>query len=91
LFQKIPFHRQLADLGMQILEATGIHLRLRRVAAPLEYLRRAVKKRLLPLVDHRRVDLKPALQLSNCLFTLQGLKGHSRLELRLVLLSFRHR
>jgi hypothetical protein len=33
LFQKIPFHRQLADLGMQILEATGIHLRLRRVAA----------------------------------------------------------
>jgi hypothetical protein len=25
------------------------------------------------------------------LFTLQGLKGHSRLELRLVLLSFRHR
>jgi hypothetical protein len=43
------------------------------------------------LVDHRRVNLKPARQLGNRLFTLQGPKGHSRLELRLVLLSFRHR
>jgi hypothetical protein len=70
LFQEIPFHRQLADLGMQILEATGIHLGPRRVAAPLEYLRRVANKRPLPLVDHRGVNLKPARQLGNRLFTL---------------------
>jgi hypothetical protein len=47
-----------------------VRLRLRRGATPLEYLRRAVKQRLLPLVDHRRVNLKPARQLGNGLFTL---------------------
>ena len=40
MLQKILLHRQLADLGMQILDSTGVHLRLRVVATTLEDVRR---------------------------------------------------
>ncbi len=90
MFQKIPFHRQLADLGVQILELSGIRLRLNTGAATLEDLRRPIEQRLLLLMDHRRVDAEPARQLGNRLFALQGLKGNPRFESGLVLLTFRH-
>jgi hypothetical protein len=59
LFQKIPFHRQLADLGMQILDSRRVRLRLNRSAAALEDIGCAVEQRLLPLMDHRRVNPEP--------------------------------
>jgi hypothetical protein len=47
---------------MQILDAAGSRLRLRRVAAPLEYLRRAVKQRLLPAEPTKPYKRTPAEQ-----------------------------
>jgi hypothetical protein len=91
LFQKIPFHRQLADLGVKILDATGINLRLRGIASSLKNVRRPFEKRLLPLMNHCRVNAKPARQFGNRLLDLQGLKRNPRLEIGPVLLPFRHR
>jgi hypothetical protein len=75
---------------MKILEAVGVHLRLRVVATTLEDVRRPFEQRLLPLMNHRRVNAKPARQLGNRLLTLQGIKRNPCFELRLVLLAFRH-
>ena len=75
---------------MQLLDTTGIR-RLCAGAATLKDLRRPFDQRLLPLMDHRRVDAEPARQFANRLLALHGLKRNPRLELGLVLLPFRHR
>jgi hypothetical protein len=90
-FQKIPFHRQLPDLGMQLLDLSGIRLRLRRAAATLEDVRRPFEQRLLPLMHHRRVYAKTARQLRNRLLALQGFQRNPCLEFGPVLLALRHR
>ncbi len=87
MFQKIPFHRQLADLGVKILDATGINLRLRGIAASLKNVRRPFEKRLLPLMNHCRVNAKPTRKFGNRLLALQGFQRNSRFEIRLVAVS----
>jgi hypothetical protein len=73
------------------LDEGSVRLWLRVVTATLEDLRRPFEQGLLPLMDHRWVITKPARQIRNRLLPLQGFKGNPRLELRLVLLAFRHR
>jgi len=50
---------------MGLLDPGGIRLRLDTAAAALEDIRRPLEQRLLPLMDHRRVDAEPARQLGN--------------------------
>ena len=89
--QKSRCHRQLPDLGMQLLDLRGIRRRLRRVAATLEDVRRTFEQCLLPLMHHRRMYAKTARQLRHRLFALQGLERYLCLELGPVLLALRHR
>jgi hypothetical protein len=76
---------------VKILDTAGVHLRLHVVATTLEDVRSPFEQRLLPLMNHRRVNTKPACQLGNRLLALQGIKRNPRFELGLVLLAFRHR
>ena len=90
MFQKIPFHRQLADLGVQLLDPPRIGLRFRWRSTALEDIRRTIEQCLLPLMDHRRVNTEPACQLGHRLLTLQRFQRNPRLELGFVNLAFRY-
>ena len=61
-----------------------------RGLSPLEDSAGPLQQRLLPLMNHRRVNPEPVPQLRYRPLPLQRLKCHLRLELGLVLLSFRH-
>src|SRR3954469_20284826 len=85
--QKIPLHRQLADLLIQRRQ-----LRFRRVTAvrqclvPREQRRRAVQQRLLPRMDLAGMNPKLARQLGYRALLADRRKRHLRLKLRAVLL-----
>ena len=80
--QKIPFHQQLTDLRLQLL-----NLRLRWLCRFLR--RRTVEKHrrqpfhrlLFPLSYHGLVDVMLARQLCRCQFTAQHFKSNLRLEI----------
>src|SRR5882757_1043717 len=85
--QKIPLHRQLADLLIQ-----RCQLSLRRIAVARRWLvppkqrRRAVQQRLLPRMDLAGMDPKLARQLGYGALLADRRERHLRLKLRTVLL-----
>src|SRR6056297_434477 len=87
--QKIVGHSQLPDLGVQLLDLLLVNLGS-FLATTFEHAGCAFQQCPLPGVDHRRMNPEPACQLGHRLLTLQRLKRHLRLELRRMLLPFRH-
>jgi hypothetical protein len=62
-----------------------------RPATTVKDIRGSLDQKLLPLIDHRRVNAVPARQLGDRPFPLQRLQRHTRLERGIVLSAFRHR
>ena len=78
------------DLGVQIFNRCLIKLRGRTFTAVLEHAGCAFQQRPFPLVDHRRVNAKPAGLFTHGLFALPGFQRNLGLELWMMLLSYRH-
>lgn len=79
----------LADLCVKLVDLSLVDLRLASAAA-FEDAGGSVQQSALSLMDHRGMNAEPAGQLGCRLLALQRLKRHSRLELRRMLLAFRH-
>jgi len=86
---KIVGDGQLSDLGMQITDRVLGNLGSgRRLASPLKDARGTLKHSLLPLMDHRRMNLIRARQLRHRALALQRFQRHARLESRVVVPAF---
>ena len=82
-------HSQLPNFGVQFFDLLLVN-HWGFLTATLEHAGGSLQQRPLPAVDHRRMNPEPAAQFGYRLFTLQRLQRHLRLELRHMLLSFRH-
>ena len=78
---KIPLHRQLADLGMELLDLALVTARA-FTAPALKGSRRLVEQLLLPRVNLVRVDLVALRQIGHRRLLPQRLQGDLRLQRR---------
>lgn len=87
--ERMAFAVSPHDLGVELFHLLLVDLGLFPTTA-FEYTGGALKQSAFPLVNHRRMNPEPACLLGCGLFALQGFQGDLRLELRRVLLAFRH-